>query len=241
MSSGTIATMKEQCPDIPRGRPAVLVMGRLPEAGRVKTRLARRYGQTTALTLHTAFLRDTLAHAVTAATSLGGRAVFAYEGDGPPSRHGIAGIAAFPQSPGDLGQRQSAAQAALLDHDACSVITIGSDSPTLPAPFFREAWSQRETADLVVVPATDGGYVLIAVTRRHADLYSGLEWGTPRVMAALTERAQKLGLTLHRMAAWYDIDDEIGLQRLRREIGVDPGVAPHTALALEALSLDPIP
>ena len=233
--------MMDQCPDIPPGRPAVLVLGRLPEAGRVKTRLGRRYGQAAALALHTAFLQDTLQHATAAATDLGGRAVFAYEGDGPPSGHGLAGVASFPQSSGDLGQRQSAAQASLLDRGAGSVITIGSDSPTLPAPFFREAWARRETADLVVAPASDGGYVLIAVTRRHPDLYRGLEWGTPRVMAALAERARDLDLTLHRMNEWYDIDDETGLRRLRRETLADPGVAPHTALALETLSLEPIP
>lgn len=241
VSSGTISTMSEPCPRILPGRPVVLVMGRLPEAGRVKTRLGHRYGQTAALELHTAFLRDTLDHAVAAASSLGGRAVFAYEGDGPPSRHGLAEVAAFPQSPGDLGRRQFAAQAALLDQDAGSVITIGSDSPTLPASFFEEAWSRRETADVVVAPATDGGYVLIALTRRHADLYTGLEWGTPRVMRTLAERALELGLTLHCMAAWYDIDDEAGLQRLCREIAADPGVAPHSASALKALSPDLIP
>jgi hypothetical protein len=161
----------------------------------------------------------------------------AYEGDDSPSRHGLAEVPAFPQSSGDLGQRQSAAQALLLDHGAGGVITIGSDSPTLPLSFFREAWSRRATEDVAVAPASDGGYVLIAVTRPHAALYNGLEWGTPRVMAGLAERARELGLTLHRMAAWYDIDDETGLRRLRREIVVDPGVAPYTALALQALSL----
>ncbi len=233
--------MMEPCPDISPGRPAVLVLGRLPEAGRVKTRLGRRYGQAAALALHTAFLQDTLEHATAAATDLGGRAVFAYEGDGSPSRHGLTGVAAFPQSSGDLGRRQSAAQASLLDHGAGSVITIGSDSPTLPAPFFREAWERLETADVVVAPASDGGYVLIAVTRRHPDLYCGMEWGTPRVMDMLAERARDLGLTLHRMDQWYDIDDETGLQRLRRETLADPGVAPHTALALESLFLETIP
>jgi len=229
--------MEESCPDVPAGRPVILVMGRLPEKGRVKTRLARRHGRQAALALHTAFLQDTLALARAAAGDLGGVVVFAYEGTGPPSRHGLAGVAAFRQSAGDLGVRQAAAQAALLRHGAGSVITIGSDSPTLPPSYFREACRGLATADVVVAPADDGGYVLIAVDRAQADLYLGLEWGTARVMASLARRARQLGLRLHRLAPWYDIDDEAGLGRLRRELAVDASGAPRTALALAHLAL----
>jgi len=234
-----MATMKDTCPDIPPGRPAILVMGRLPEAGRVKTRLARVYGEDTALILHTAFLKDTLATAADAAASLGGQAVFAYEGDGPPSRHGLTQVDSFPQSPGDLGHRQSAAQEDVFNHGAGCVITVGSDSPTLPRSLFADAWSVCETADVVVAPAADGGYVLIAHTGQQPGLYNGLPWGTHGVMGGLTDRARELDMRLHCLPGWYDVDDETGLCRLRREISADPGLAPHTAAALATLSLGP--
>jgi len=232
---GTTAAL----PQIQAGRPVILVMGRTPHLGRVKTRLARTLGRRAALRLHQAFLRDTLHLAQSAARTMGGHAVMAYAGPAPSAEHNLPAVHSFQQCCGDLGRRQTHAQDLLFRLSAGAVITIGSDSPTLPANRILSAWQDRSSADLLVVPAADGGYALLSHTRPLPDIYREVPWGTSRALAALSTRATSGRLTLRRMEPWYDIDDNADLQRLRQELAIDPGRAPCTAEALDALSLGP--
>lgn len=229
--------MMEQLPPIPAGRPVVLVMARLPELGRVKSRLARSIGEAAALRLHEAFLRDTLALAGTAARRLQGRAVLAYAGDGLPGDHGLSELACFAQSPGDLGQRQAHAQDLLFQRGAGAVITIGSDSPNLPIDRILAAWQERSRADVVVVPAADGGYALLSLTRPLSLIFRQVPWGTADVLATVTARVSAGELTLHRLEPWHDIDDLDGLRRLQRELSSGPEAAPRSARILAGLTL----
>jgi rSAM/selenodomain-associated transferase 1 len=229
--------MTEQIPPIPAGRPVVLVMARLPELGRVKTRLARSIGEAAALRLHAAFLADSLALASTAARSLQGMAILAYAGDGLPGDHGLNGMACFAQCTGDLGQRQAHAQDLLFRQGAGAVITIGSDSPTMPVQHIRTAWQDRSRADVLVVPAADGGYILLSQTRPLPCLYQQVPWGTAGVLAAVTARATENELTVHRLGPWHDIDDLDDLRRLQRELALTPEAAPQAARVLQDLRL----
>ena len=58
-----------------------------------------------------------------------------------------------------------------------AVVLIGADSPTLPVAFFEQAFHQLETgADLVLGPATDGGYYLLGCTRQGPPIFTGVAW-----------------------------------------------------------------
>ena len=48
---------------------------------------------------------------------------------------------------------------------------VGTDSPTLPVGFIEDAFERLKSADLVLGPATDGGYYLIGCRcRRGKDI-----------------------------------------------------------------------
>ncbi|MGB7256860.1 MAG: TIGR04282 family arsenosugar biosynthesis glycosyltransferase [Pseudolabrys sp.] len=124
------------------------------------------------------------------------------------------------QPDGDLGDRMLGAIAAA----GRPALVIGTDCPALePAHLRTAADALRGGADVVVIPAEDGGYVLIGARMPQPALFSAMPWGTSTVMAETRAR-----LVAHRLAAielspLWDVDRPADLARMERE---------HPALAL---------
>src|SRR5215510_11751952 len=89
------------------------------------------------------------------------------------------------QGAGDLGARMRRAFDDLFARGACGVVLVGSDLPGLSSDVVRSAVETlRARPDCVVLgPAEDGGYYLIAATATPVDLLTGIEWSTPDVLA----------------------------------------------------------
>jgi rSAM/selenodomain-associated transferase 1 len=200
-----------------------------PAPGTVKTRLAAdpAWGGRVA---H-AFLRDALQRlaAVDARRVL----VFAPR-ECEPDFAALAGsFILTPQADGDLGQRLAAFVGQQLDAGARAVVVVGTDSPTLPVAFVEQAFAELESADVVLGPATDGGYYLVGCGPRRPPIFAGIAWSTGRVLAdtvaALADPSWRLAL----LPPWYDVDTPDDWAMLCGHIaalcraGIDPGV-PHT-------------
>jgi glycosyltransferase A (GT-A) superfamily protein (DUF2064 family) len=101
----------------------------------------------------------------------------------------------------------SAASALLDEHDA--VCLLNSDSPTLPTAYLAAAATALAVpGDRVVLgPSIDGGYYLIGLKRLHRRLFEDIDWSTERVLAQSQSRARELGLPVHQLPSWYDVDD----------------------------------
>ena len=56
-------------------------------------------------------------------------------------------------------------------------------SPTLPLEYVANAFARLETADVVLGPATDGGYYLLGCGRRVPPIFDRIAWGTNRALA----------------------------------------------------------
>ena len=67
---------------------------------------------------------------------------------------------------------------------------------------------------MVIVPAFDGGYVLIGVDRPRPELFAGVDWGTERVLAQTRERAHAARLRLLELESRRDIDRPEDLETL---------------------------
>jgi glycosyltransferase A (GT-A) superfamily protein (DUF2064 family) len=69
--------------------------------------------------------------------------------------------------PGDVGIAMCYAIDLALDHRATQVALIGSDLPSLPPAHIEAAFARLDAgADIVLGPAEDGGYYLIAAIAR---------------------------------------------------------------------------
>jgi rSAM/selenodomain-associated transferase 1 len=115
---------------------------------------------------------------------------------------------AVPQGAGDLGQRMQRAFAEAFKAGAKRVVLIGSDCPTISAADLETAWQALASHDLVLGPATDGGYWLIALSRNEPALFDQMAWSTSRVLAETRRRADTLGLRTYCLAERADIDTE---------------------------------
>jgi uncharacterized protein len=140
----------------------------------------------------------------------------------------------LPQCGDDLGARMAHAFDAAFRRGARRVAIVGSDVPWVSRELVREALLSLGDHEVVVGPARDGGYYLLALDRPQPGLFDGIAWSTPSVLSATAERAGMLGLRLSVLETLSDIDT---LEDVRREWGaLRPLLAPHPALveAIEA-------
>ena len=224
-----------------RVRDACLLLFTKPaRPGRVKTRLIGDPGEGAggltpeqAAELHQAFLDD-----VTQALTHGRfdltLAWAVEEGMTPPeSEHETVR-----QSGADLGERLFAALSGAARKYRL-VGAVGSDHPELSLEEIERGFSLlRGGVDLVLGPATDGGYYFVGVRAEslRRELFSGIEWSTPEVLETTLERCRELALSWMLLREGSDIDTPEDLERLscRLASSTDPlAVAcPRTAALL---------
>ena len=113
------------------------------------------------------------------------------------------------QPAGDLGARMRAAIAG----SGRATLVIGTDCPALTADHLRTAAAALREADVVLIPAEDGGYVLIGARMAHRQLFSGIAWGAFSVLAETRARIADLKLTRVELPALWDVDTEADLDR----------------------------
>ena len=120
------------------------------------------------------------------------------------------------------------------------MVLVGTDSPTLPLVLIEQAFKDLERADVVLGPATDGGYYLVGC-RRLPPIFEGVAWSSSRTLADTVARLCDPGWRLALLPPWYDVDTADDWQMLRghvaamRRAGIDPGM-PRTAALLHAES-----
>lgn len=194
---------------------AILVFARAPVAGATKTRLIPLLGAEGAAALHRRLLLHTLAAAATAAP--GKLDLWCSPDDGHPflqaaaSRHGAR---LQVQQGADLGARMAHAFAQAL-RQSRQVIIIGTDCPALTAAQLQAAaGALRGGQDAVFAPAEDGGYALIGLAREAPQLFAGIPWGGPGVMAATRGQLRGSGLRWQELATLWDVDRPDDYRRL---------------------------
>ena len=183
----------------------VVVMARAPVPGETKRRLIPAIGAERAAALHRAMIRRAVATALE--SGVGPVELWCT----PDADHEVfrslrsrTQVELNVQVGTDLGERMHAAIAARPGATA----VIGTDCPSLePDDLLQTAGAlDRGDADVVIVPAFDGGYVLIGVARPRPELFARVDWGTDRVLAQTRERARAARLRLLVLAARRDID-----------------------------------
>jgi uncharacterized protein len=193
---------------------AVAVLAKAPVPGYAKTRLIPLLGPEGAAALQARLIERTLA--TTVAAGIGPVTLWCAPDVGHPffqEQARKSAVALQPQPNGDLGERMLAAfEAAPL---GTALVLIGTDCPILGAADLAEAAAALSQADVVLAPAEDGGYGLIAARRPLPGLFRQMPWGSDRVAALTRKRAQDEGLRLVELRTVWDVDTGADLERLR--------------------------
>ena len=108
------------------------------------------------------------------------------------------------------------------------VIVIGTDCPALTPGHLRQAAVALGGQDAVVIPAEDGGYVLLGLRQANAAVFSGVAWSTPQVMAQTRVRLVASGLRHAEFSPLFDVDRSSDLPRL---YALMPDLARHPCSA----------
>lgn len=193
----------------------IAVFARAPVAGQAKTRLIPMLGAEGAAELQHAMTRRALSTAF--AANVGPVSLWC----APDCEHPAfvtcsqqLGVPLFPQHGADLGMRMFHTFVQLCPQRAALV--IGTDCPALTADTLRAAAKiLLDGNDAVMIPAEDGGYVLIGLRHPVASLFYGIAWGRDTVMVETRERLRRAGLRYQELAPSWDVDRPEDLDRLR--------------------------
>ena len=206
----------------------IVIFAKAPQPGSVKTRLIPALGADGAAGL----ARRLLAHTVSQALAANVGEVELCMSPAPlaPAWRGVAlpnGIEQTAQGEGDLGERMARA-VSRNTHDAVAalqgVMLVGTDCPALTTLLLQQAAQQLEHHDAVLLPAHDGGYVLLGLKSPCPELFEHMAWSTSVVAAQSLRRMAALNMRVWQGPTLYDIDEPADLQHVPKFLS---GSAPH--------------
>lgn len=193
---------------------AVIVLAKAPVPGLAKTRLAPALGTEGAALLAERMLCHTLTEATIA--NIGPVELCAApDATHPTIRMAAArcGASLTEQGDGDLGLRMHRALArSLARYDRA--LLLGTDAPSLDATMLRRAAQALFDDDVVLIPALDGGYVLVGLRRADYRWFAGMTWSHDRVLNDTLERLRGAGVRWTALPAVADIDEPDDLRAL---------------------------
>ncbi len=191
-----------------RANPSIAVLAKAPIPGLAKTRLMPALGAHGAAVLQERLTERAVATAC--AAKLGAVTLWGT----PDIRHASFRelvsqyrIRFARQPDGDLGARMLAAIAG-------PTLVIGTDCPALTPDHLRAAAAGLREHDVVLIPAEDGGYVLIGMNAPQPALFSDMIWSTDTVLAETRKRIASLSLSARELETLFDIDRPEDLARL---------------------------
>lgn len=192
----------------------ILVFARAPVPGETKTRLIPALGEVGAATLQQRMLERTLnitTEVENCEVQLWCTPNTIHPSFGRLEREHRCRL--LLQQGNDLGERMAQAmQQALSTYRAA--IVIGTDCPELTSKDLEQAFGKLDAGnDAVIGPAADGGYYLLGLNRLEPDLFSGIDWGSDKVLAQTLARLERNGLCYHRMSIKHDLDRPEDLSR----------------------------
>lgn len=210
---------------------SIVVLARSTSPGVGKTRLRRAFPDEVVDQLTAAFLEDTLDWAVASAEAV----IVVHCGDrrGLPPR--AVDLHCVAQPRGDLGIRIDFAVGVGFDAGASSVLLVGSDSPDLPPEHVESCWEALAVGAAAIVPASDGGWVALAVRRPLAGCLATVPWSTAATCSETVRALRANGRRTALLSGWHDVDEAADLARLRRALAKDRTRAPRTARLLADL------
>ncbi|QYZ65551.1 MAG: flagellar basal-body rod protein FlgB [Gammaproteobacteria bacterium (ex Lamellibrachia satsuma)] len=199
----------------------ILLFAKAPRPGEVKTRLIPALGEGSSTALYQRLLErlvNNLSEDQVAPIELW---------CAPDTRHprlqrfhSEFDIPLYQQQGDDLGERMAFAADEALQHRAY-IVLIGVDCPALTSVIVDQALqSLRRGSDAVLIPAEDGGYVLLGLRRTAECLFQDISWGSETVAEATRQCLDELGWQWEELPVLWDLDRPEDLPRLR-ELGLD--------------------
>ena len=108
----------------------------------------------------------------------------------------------------DLGERMSNAFKEVFESSDQKALIIGTDCPGLDSSIIDKAFHALDTYQVVIGPATDGGYYLLGMKNFHQCLFEDIPWSTSKVLELTLQKCARHKLSYMLLEELSDIDDK---------------------------------
>ncbi len=197
----------------------VLLFVKLPEQGKVKSRLARDMEWGLVRRLYESMVLDTIAMLQRT------KVPFLIYHDPPDAFERMRSwlgpdYSYIPQTGADLGERMEQAFVRIFREGADKALLIGSDIPGLSSAVILEAFESLASHDAVIGPARDGGYYLIGFQKNgfEAAVFHDMLWSTKAVYNETIMRLRENARKFHVLPQCTDVDTKEDLKTLLPEL-----------------------
>ncbi len=208
--------MKSHEPTSQYSDSCIVMFARAPMLGQVKTRLIPALGEQGALDMHLQLMQRQIE--VLNKSSLCSSQLWVDQIQTHPAFVGFHGE--VKQQKGiNLGEKMFHAARCVLEQFS-KVVIIGSDCPEIDGAYLEQALLELDKSkiDVVLGPAIDGGYVLIAMKQSHKEIFQDIDWGSELVLQQTVNKLEECGLCYFMLPTLRDIDTEEDLKNFGKKI-----------------------
>jgi rSAM/selenodomain-associated transferase 1 len=223
----------------------VVVFSKKPQQGKTKTRLAPPLTLNEAEELSEAFLKDTI-KLIDDINCINQRVIYFYPplafeyfksitgGTDNSLKNNILSPSSWMvknQEGKNLGERLlNAIIDELRDHSRNpgsdgkegKLLIIGSDSPTIPEEYIKEALLVLESEDIVLGPAEDGGFYLIGAKKGWPGIFKSVRWSSRDTLKDVIINIKKSDIKYKLLQRWYDVDEISDVRKLSKDLNKMP-------------------
>jgi rSAM/selenodomain-associated transferase 1 len=183
----------------------LIIFYRNPELGKVKTRLAATVGDEKAFAIYLKLASHTREVALQTACD---RVVYYSDFIDTEDSWSNDQFKKSLQTGESLGERMKQAFANSFDAGYKRVCIIGTDCPGLTTQIINESFVKLKSNDVVIGPATDGGYYLLGMENFWPTLFENKAWSTDSVLSQTVQDAKQLNLLNFLLPTLTDVDEE---------------------------------
>ena len=184
---------------------ALIIFVKNPVIGKVKTRLAAKVGDEKALQIYLQLLEHTRSIVTSVVADK-----FIFYSD-THDNNDLWPNTIFnkkKQYGNNLGEKMLNAFNEIFETDYEKVSIIGSDCLELTAAIINQGFKDLESADVVIGPATDGGYYFLGMKKINPLLFDDIDWSTSKVFEQTIAVCNNEQLTYSLLPILNDIDEE---------------------------------
>ncbi len=185
----------------------LIIFIKYPQAGKVKTRLAKDIGDNEAAKIYSQMTKTIIEKTIDTANY---NTFIFYD---PPEKEqdikkwiNKKELNYLPQLGNTLGERISSAFKEVYSSGTNKALIIGSDCIDVDKVTINEAIDLLDTTDVILGPAQDGGYYLLGTNEYSPQIFQDIEWSTDKVLQQTIQQVNKMGLKYKLLKTLKDID-----------------------------------
>lgn len=224
-----------------RTRRCLLIFTRFPEPGVTKTRMIPALGAEGAAQLQHDMTNHTLSVARRWRRRTNDTIIVSFSGGTAAAMQEAFGadVVYRPQGEGSLGDRMYLDFQRAYDDGYQEIVVIGADCPSIDASVLNRAFTTLKSHDVVIGPATDGGYYLIGMHSPQREMFQDITWGTPQVLEQSLTNFERLRLHVAQLDTRPDVDepaDLVAWEEVSSRTAVHPPVKPRLSIIIPTLN-----